>query len=70
MIYCSGSLTTAAGAEPRVLLLGWSLLEGIGAALIMPAIVALVAGNFPPEGRPRAYGLVVRPARSRSPSAR
>ena len=41
-----------------MLLLGWSLLEGIGAALIMPAIVALVAGNFPPEGRPRAYGLV------------
>ena len=24
----------------------------------MPAIVALVASNFPPEGRPRAYGLV------------
>ena len=24
----------------------------------MPAIVALVAGNFPPGGRPRAYGLV------------
>ena len=24
----------------------------------MPAIVALVAGNFPAEGRPRAYGLV------------
>jgi MFS family permease len=24
----------------------------------MPAIVALVAGNFPPSGRPRAYGLV------------
>src|SRR4029450_1502581 len=41
-----------------VLLFGWSLLEGIGAALIMPAIVALVAGNFPPAGRPRAYGRV------------
>jgi MFS family permease len=39
--------------------LGWSFLEGIGAALIMPAIVALVAGNFPPRGRPRAYGLVM-----------
>jgi MFS family permease len=38
---------------------GWSILEGIGAALILPAIVALVAGNFPPEGRPRAYGLVM-----------
>jgi MFS family permease len=58
VIYCSGSLTTALAPNLGVLLLGWSLLEGIGAALIMPAIVALVAGNFAPEGRPRAYGLV------------
>ncbi|HEY6567807.1 MAG TPA: MFS transporter [Actinomycetota bacterium] len=58
IIYCSGSLTTALAPNLGVLLLGWSLLEGIGAALIMPAIVALVAGNFAPEGRPRAYGLV------------
>ena len=58
VIYCSGSLTTALSPNLAVLLFGWSLLEGIGAALIMPAIVALVAGNFPPEGRPRAYGLV------------
>jgi MFS family permease len=58
IIYCSGSLTTALAPNLGVLLLGWSILEGIGAALIMPAIVALVAGNFPAEGRPRAYGLV------------
>ncbi|HUL85017.1 MAG TPA: MFS transporter [Actinomycetota bacterium] len=58
VIYCSGSLTTALAPNLPVLLFGWSLLEGIGAALIMPAIVALVAGNFPPSGRPRAYGLV------------
>ena len=58
VIYCTGSLTTALAPNLTVLLFGWSLLEGIGAALIMPAIVALVAGNFPPEGRPRAYGLV------------
>jgi MFS family permease len=57
-IYCSGSLTTALSPNLAVLLFGWSILEGIGAALIMPAIVALVAGNFPPQGRPRAYGLV------------
>ena len=57
-IYCSGSLTTALAPNLGVLLLGWSVLEGIGAALIMPAIVALVAGNFLAEGRPRAYGLV------------
>ena len=57
-IYCSGSLTTALAPNLGVLLLGWSFLEGVGAALIMPAIVALVAGNFPAQGRPRAYGLV------------
>jgi MFS family permease len=58
IIYCTGSLTTALAPNLGVLLFGWSLLEGIGAALIMPAIVALVAGNFPAQGRPRAYGLV------------
>jgi MFS family permease len=58
VIYCSGSLTTALAPNLGVLLFGWSLLEGIGAALIMPAIVALVAGNFSTEGRPRAYGLI------------
>src|SRR3954470_8898716 len=57
-VYCMGSLTTALEPNLAVLLIGWSLLEGIGAALIMPAIVALVAGNFPPAARPRAYGLV------------
>src|SRR5262249_1527988 len=56
-IYCSGSLTTALAPNLPVLLFGWSILEGIGAALIMPAIVALGAGNFPAQGRPRAYGL-------------
>ncbi len=39
-------------------MLGWSVLEVIGAALIMPAIVALVASNFARPERPRAYGLV------------
>ena len=58
VIYCSGSLTTALAPNLTVLIIGWSFLEGVGAALIMPAIVALVAGNFPQEGRPRAYGLV------------
>src|SRR5574340_335337 len=58
VIYGAGSLTTALAPTLTVLLIGWSLLEGIGAALIMPAIVALVAANFPPERRSAAYGLV------------
>ena len=53
-----------------MLLIGWSVLEGIGAALIMPAIVALVAGNFEAKDRPKAYGLIAAAARWRSPSGR
>ena len=58
VIYGCGSFTTAIAPSLGVLLLGWSCLEGIGAALIMPAIVALVASNFGRDERPRAYGLV------------
>jgi len=58
VIYGCGSLTTALAPNLPVLLLGWSFLEGVGAALILPAIVALVASNFPAERRPAAYGLV------------
>ena len=58
VIYAAGSLTTALATSLPVLILGWSFLEGVGAALIMPAIVALVASNFPAEQRPRAYGLI------------
>ncbi|MEU7036766.1 MFS transporter [Streptomyces sp. NPDC046237] len=58
VVYGCGSLTTALAPNLPVLLFGWSFLEGIGAALIMPAIVALVAGNFATERRPAAYGIV------------
>ena len=58
VIYSCGSLTTALAPNLPVLLFGWSLLEGLGAVLILPAIVALVATNFPRDARPRAYGLV------------
>jgi MFS family permease len=46
VIYGCGSLITALTPNLAVLMLGWSVLEGMGAALIMPAIVALVASNF------------------------
>src|SRR5512144_1691669 len=57
-VYASGSFTTSIAPNLAVLMFGWSLLEGIGAALIMPAIVALIASNFDASERPRAYGLV------------
>jgi MFS family permease len=58
VIYGAGSLTTSLAPNLGVLLLGWSFLEGVGAALIMPAIVPLVATNFERSERPRAYGMV------------
>jgi MFS family permease len=58
VIYGAGSLTTALSQSLPMLLVGWSLLEGIGGALILPAIVALVASNVEPAGRTRAYGLI------------
>jgi MFS family permease len=58
VIYACGSLTTSLAPSLTVLIIGWSLLEGFGAVLIMPAIVALVASNFGKSERPRAYGLI------------
>jgi len=59
VIYGAGSFTTSIAQSLPVLIVGWSFLEGVGAALILPAIVALVAANFRPQERPRAYGLVM-----------
>src|SRR3954454_21758895 len=58
VIYACGSTTTALAPNLAVLMFGWSVLEGLGAALIMPAVVGLVASNFGRSERPRAYGLV------------
>ncbi|HEX5578641.1 MAG TPA: MFS transporter [Candidatus Limnocylindria bacterium] len=58
IVYGFGSGITAIAPSLPVLLFGWSLLEGIGAALILPAIVSLVAANVAPTGRSAAYGLI------------
>jgi EmrB/QacA subfamily drug resistance transporter len=58
VIYASGSALTAASWSVPTLTLGWSVLEGIGAALVMPALVALVAGNFQGKDRALAYGVL------------
>src|ERR1700759_5129482 len=51
VIYGCGSLTTAPSPQLYVLVLGWLFREGVGAALVLPAIVALVASNFAAERR-------------------
>ena len=58
IVYGVGSAITSIAGSLPVLVLGWSVLEGLGAVLIMPSVVALVATNFGASERPRAYGLV------------
>ncbi len=57
-IYGVGSLVTGLSPNIGVLLIGWSLLEGIGASLVMPAIVALVAANYQGARRALAFGII------------
>ena len=67
VIYGCGSFITSLAQSLTVLLFGWSFLEGVGAALILPAIVALVAGEL--RGRAAAGGVRARGGRRvRSPS--
>lgn len=51
-IYGVGSLTTALSVSIGMLFVGWSVIEGLGAVLVIPAIAALVATNF--QGKERA----------------
>ena len=57
-VYGLGSLTTALSPNLAVLLVGWSLIEGIGAALVMPAIASLVAANYSGKQRALAFGII------------
>jgi EmrB/QacA subfamily drug resistance transporter len=57
-IYGVGSGLTAASWNVPSLMLGWSILEGIGAALVIPALIALVAGNYKGSDRAIAYGVL------------
>src|SRR4051795_835671 len=57
-VYGIGSLTTAISPNLGVLLFGWSLIEGIGAALVMPAIVSLIAATYSGKDRALAFGIV------------
>jgi EmrB/QacA subfamily drug resistance transporter len=57
-IYGVGSAITAAAPTLAVLVLGWSIIEGMGAALVLPALAALVAGNYSGKDRAVAYGVI------------
>src|SRR3954468_14052979 len=57
-VYGLGSLTTALSPNLGVLLFGWSLIEGLGAVMVIPAIAALVVSNYEGKDRAFAYGML------------
>src|SRR5215204_2108137 len=57
-VYGLGSLTTALSPNLGVLLVGWSLVEGLGAVLVIPAIAALTAANYEGKERAFSYGII------------
>lgn len=57
-VYATGSFITAISPNLAVLLFGWSLIEGLGAVLVIPAIAALIAANYEGKDRALAYGII------------
>lgn len=59
IIYGTGSFITSIAPNIMVLKFGWSLLEGLGAALVVPAMISLIAGNFEAgPKRVKAYAML------------
>ena len=58
VIYGCGSALTAVAPTVEVLTLGWSIFEGLGAALVLPAMAALIAGNYEGAERKVAYAVL------------
>jgi EmrB/QacA subfamily drug resistance transporter len=58
IVYAVGSSITALAPTLWVLNLGWSIIEGLGAALVMPALAALVGGTYTGRDRAVAYGVI------------
>lgn len=58
VVYALGSFITAISPNIGVLMFGWSLVEGLGAVLVIPAIAALVAENYKGKERIAAYAVI------------
>jgi EmrB/QacA subfamily drug resistance transporter len=56
-IYGVGTVVAALSVNSTMLLIGWSILEGIGAALMMPATTSIISGSYKGEKRAFALGI-------------
>ena len=58
LVYGTGSFLTSVAPNLAVLLIGWSLIEGLGAVLVIPAIAALTAATYQGKQRALCYGIL------------
>jgi len=57
IIYGTGSLIATLSFNATMLLIGWAVLEGMGAALILPATTTLVSAEYKGKDRLVAFGI-------------
>jgi EmrB/QacA subfamily drug resistance transporter len=57
-VYGIGTIIAALSINSAMLLLGWSILEGVGAALMMPATTSIISGSYSGEKRAFALGII------------
>ncbi|MBO6123806.1 MAG: MFS transporter [Methanobrevibacter sp.] len=57
-LYGVGTFTAAVSPSATVLFIGWSLIEGIAGALMLPATVSLISGTYSGEKRTVALAIV------------
>ncbi len=57
IIYACGTITATLSVNAFMLLTGWSILEGIGAAMILPATTTIVGAAYEGKDRITAFGI-------------
>lgn len=58
IVYAIGSFVTAISTDIVTLFIGWAIIEGLGAVLVIPATAALVADNYSGRDRISAYAVI------------
>ena len=57
LIYASGTTIATLSLNAGMLLLGWAILEGIGAAMMFPATTTIVGASYEGKDRVTAFGI-------------
>jgi MFS family permease len=58
LVFGAGTLTATVAPNVTVLIFGWSFLEGLGAAALIPLSIAMISVNYDGARRAAAFGIV------------